>query len=62
MLKDYMQTGEFSRGDQEFSAQCSIVLGGNIDTDMQLRQPDAKYRQLFEPLPKELQDAAFLDQ
>lgn len=61
MLKDYMQTGKFNRGDQEFSAQCSIVLGGNIDTDMELRQPDGKYRHLFEPLPTELQDAAFLD-
>ena len=61
MLKDYMQTGKFNRGDQEFSAQCSIVLGGNIDTDMALCQPDGKYRQLFEPLPAELQDAAFLD-
>ena len=32
VLKDYMQTGKFSRGDQEFSAQCSVVLGGNIHT------------------------------
>ena len=61
MLKDYMQTGKFSRGDQEFSASCSIVLGGNIDTDMDQRQPDARYRHLFEPLPPELRDAAFLD-
>ena len=34
VLKDYMQTGKFTRGDQEFSAQCSVVLGGNIDTDV----------------------------
>ena len=61
MLKDYMQTGKFNRGDQEFSAQCSIVLGGNIDTDMNLRQPEGRYRHLFEPLPPELQDPAFLD-
>ncbi len=61
MLKDYMQTGKFNRGDQEFSAQCSIVLGGNIETNMALRQPDGRYRHLFEPLPPELQDAAFLD-
>ena len=39
MLKDYMQTGKFSRGDQEFTAPCSIVLGGNIDTNIDLRQP-----------------------
>lgn len=61
MLKDYMQTGKFSRRDQEFSASRSIVLGGNIDTDMAQRQPDARYRHLFDPLPAELQDAAFLD-
>ena len=34
MLKDYMQTGKFSRGDQEFTAPCSVVLGGNIDTNL----------------------------
>ena len=61
VLKDYMQTGKFSRGDQEFSAQCSIVLGGNIDTDLERKQADSKYRHLFEVLPVELQDAAFLD-
>lgn len=59
MLKDYMQTGKFNRGDQEFSAQCSIVLGGDIDTDIALREPDGRHRHLFEPLPPELQDAPF---
>jgi ATP-dependent Lon protease len=61
VLKDYMQTGKFTRGDQEFSAQCSVVLGGNIETDLVRRQPDSRYRQLFEVLPEELQDPAFLD-
>ena len=61
VLKDYMQTGKFTRGDQEFSAQCSIVLGGNIDTDMERVAPKNHYRHLFSPLPDELQDAAFLD-
>ncbi len=61
VLKDYMQTGKFSRGDQEFSAQCSIVLGGNIDTDIERREPAAHYRHLFGVLPAELQDTAFLD-
>lgn len=61
VLKDYMQTGKFSRGDQEFSAPCSIVLGGNIDTNLELRQPEARYRHLFQVLPMELQDPAFLD-
>src|SRR5438128_4102739 len=48
VLKDYMQTGKFTRGDQEFSAPCSIVLGGNIDTDLEQRQPELHYRHLFE--------------
>ena len=62
VLKDYMQTGRFSRGPLEFTAQASIVLGGNIDTDMELRQPVPRYRQLFEVLPPELgADTAFLD-
>src|SRR5258708_15111587 len=61
MLKDYMQTGKFSRGDQEFTAPCSVVLGGNIDTNLELRQPDPRYSHLFQVLPLELQDPAFLD-
>jgi ATP-dependent Lon protease len=61
MLKDYMQTGKFSRGDQEFSAPCSIVLGGNIDTNLELKQPEEGYKHLFQVLPPELQDPAFLD-
>lgn len=61
VLKDYMQTGKFSRLGQEFSAQASIVLGGNIDCDMAERRPSRRYLQLFEPLPEELQDPAFLD-
>lgn len=61
MLKDYMQTGKFTRGDQEFSAPCSIVLGGNIETNLELRQPEPLYTHLFQVLPVELQDPAFLD-
>ena len=61
IFKDYMQTGKFTRGDQEFSAQCSIVLGGNIDTDLAARKPSDHYEHLFAPLPDELQDVAFLD-
>lgn len=62
VLKDYMQTGKFSRGSLEFSAQASIVLGGNIDTDLDQRKPADHYRHLFEALPEELsKDPAFLD-
>ena len=61
VLKDYMQTGKFSRGGAEFSAQASIILGGNIDSDMQRREPARYYLHLFMPLPPELQDTAFPD-
>lgn len=61
VLKDYMQTGRFSRGALEFSAQASIVLGGNIDTDMARKAPASYYLHLFSVLPAELQDLAFLD-
>jgi ATP-dependent Lon protease len=62
VLKDYMQTGHFSRGPLEFTAQASIVLGGNIDTDLDRKAPSPRYRHLFEALPLELSnDTAFLD-
>ena len=62
VLKDYMQTGHFSRGPLEFTAQSSIVLGGNIDTDLDRKAPAGYYAHLFEVLPPELgADTAFLD-
>jgi len=62
VLKDYMQTGRFSRGTLEFNSQASIVLGGNIDTDTNRKQPAEHYSHLFESLPSELgSDSAFLD-
>ena len=62
VLKDYMQTGHFSRGPLEFTAQASIVLGGNIDSDLERKSPSPRYRHLFESLPSELgADTAFLD-
>ena len=61
VLKDFMQTGRFSRGPLEFSSAASIVLGGNIDTDLERRQPVDRYVHLFEVMPDELQDSAFLD-
>lgn len=61
VLKDYMQTGRFGRGPLEMSSTASIVLGGNIDTDLARRKPVERYVHLFEVLPPELQDTAFLD-
>src|SRR3989442_14824202 len=56
VLKDYMQTGKFSSGDQEFSAQCSVVLGGKIDPDVEQRRPEGHYRHLLKVITAELQD------
>ncbi len=61
VLKDYMQTGIFSRLGQQFQSDASIVLGGNIDTDLSEGRPSYRYIHLFEPLPLDLQDPAFLD-
>jgi ATP-dependent Lon protease len=61
VLKDYMQTGKFSRGNQEFSASASIVLAGNIDIDSEKKVPSEHYLHLFAVLPEELLDIAFRD-
>lgn len=58
-LKDYMESGQFSRGTKSFAADASMVYTGNLD--VQGDQPDESYRHLFEPLPNELIDSAFLD-
>lgn len=59
--KDYMQSGTFSRLGKQFQSEASIVLGGNIDTDLARGRPSLRYIHLFEPLPEDLQDTAFLD-
>jgi len=62
ILKDYMQTGKFSRGDQEFTSGASIVLGGNLDLDDSGTKPHLKYEHWFAVLPAELKaDGAFID-
>lgn len=62
ILKDYMQTGQFSRGPNQLMAQASIVMGGNLEVDLAAKAPAPYYLHLFMPLPQELnQDTAFLD-
>src|SRR5262249_33856950 len=58
-LKDSMESGQFSRGAKSFVAEASLVFMGNLDVDGEL--PDPRYRHLFEPLPAQLVDSAFLD-
>jgi ATP-dependent Lon protease len=58
-LKDYMESGHFSRGAKSFAAESSLVFTGNLDVEDD--QPDPRYRHLFQPLPDQLEDSAFLD-
>lgn len=59
MLKDFMESGQFARGGQTYSSEASLVLAGNIDVNG--NDPADSYEHLFAPLPRELQDTAFLD-
>jgi len=64
ILKDYMQTGLFSRGDQEFNATASIVLAGNIEvaTNDDNPKPSDRYSHWLAVLPAEVNsDTAFID-
>ncbi len=58
-LKDYMESGQFSRGSLAFATDASLVYAGNID--VQGDQPDPGYVHLLEPLPRQLIDSAFID-
>jgi ATP-dependent Lon protease len=58
-LKDYMESGQFSRGAKSFATDASLVFTGNLDVEDD--RPAPRYRHLFEPLPGELIDSAFLD-
>ena len=59
ILKDYMESGQFSRGAQTYASEASLFLAGNIDVEGE--RPHSRYRHLFEVLPEELIDSAFLD-
>jgi ATP-dependent Lon protease len=58
-LKDYMESGQFSRGSLGFASDASLVFAGNLDVEG--NQPHPKYRHLLEPLPEGLIDSAFHD-
>ena len=62
MLKDFMNTGRFTRGNTEFGSGCGVVFAGNIDCDRSNKKVKGYYRHLFSPLPRIMQnDRAFLD-
>lgn len=58
IFKGYMESGMFSRGKQQYTAQGSMVFLGNINFDV---RSGGYARNLFEPLPEKMQDLAFLD-
>ena len=58
-LKDFMESGQFSRGALSFSADASLVFSGNLDVVG--TRPHPRYRHLLEPLPEAIIDAAFHD-
>ena len=58
-LKDYMESGQFSRGSLHFAADASLVFAGNLDVEG--TQPHPRYGHLLEPLPEELIDSALID-
>ncbi|HNT24192.1 MAG TPA: protease Lon-related BREX system protein BrxL [Anaerolineales bacterium] len=58
ILKDYMESGSFSRGREELVAEASIVFAGNINQPVDVL---LKTSTLFQPLPEEMQDMALID-
>jgi ATP-dependent Lon protease len=58
ILKDYMESGSFSRGREELVAEASIVFAGNINQPVDVL---VKTSTLFQPLPVEMQDMALID-
>jgi ATP-dependent Lon protease len=58
ILKDYMESGSFSRGKEEVPAEAAIVFNGNIDGDITTL---VKTSHLLQPLPESMQDLALID-
>jgi ATP-dependent Lon protease len=58
LLKDYMESGSFSRGREEITALASLVFIGNFKADVEML---VRTSHLFTPFPVEMHDLAFLD-
>lgn len=58
ILKDYMESGSFSRGREEIVAQASLVFVGNINQPVDVL---VRTHHLFAPLPQAMQDMALID-
>jgi len=59
ILKDYMESGQFSRGAQTYASDASIFFSGNIDVEGS--RPHSRYRHLLDVLPGILKDSALID-
>jgi ATP-dependent Lon protease len=59
IMKDYMESGRYSRGNREYSADASLVLLGNLTTEG--GQPAPYYTHFFRDLPPMLLDTAVID-
>ena len=60
-LKDYMESGNISRGGRSLVADCSLVFAGNLNLDADGQLPSRRYQHYFETLPAELCDSAIAD-
>ena len=58
IMKNYMANKSFSRGTNVYQASASMVFVGNTDRSVQYM---LKHSDLFESLPKDYYDTAFLD-
>ena len=58
ILKDYMESGSFSRGREELIAEASMVFAGNINQPVDVL---VRTGTMFQPLPEDMQDMAFID-
>jgi len=58
ILKDYMESGSFSRGREELVAEASMVFNGNINQPVDVL---VRAGTLFQPLPEDMQDMALID-
>ena len=58
ILKDYMESGSFSRGKEETPAEAAIVFNGNLDGDVATL---VKTSHLLQPLSDDMKDLALID-
>lgn len=59
IMKGYMASGQFSRGKENIRAESSLIMVGNLDTDVEQQQ---RVGHLLGPMPPEMRnDTAFMD-